>query len=133
MTSLANLPGFLAYFVVGIVLLSAAMAVYTRVTPHDEMALIRAGNTGAAIGFGGAIIGFALPIASAFSHSVNILDAGVWSVVALALQLLTFFAVAKLLGGGWRDSLERGEIAGSILKAAVAIAVGMLNAACLST
>lgn len=133
MTSLANLPGFLAYFVVGIVLLSAAMAIYLRVTPHAEIALIRAGNEGAAIGFGGAIIGFALPIASAFSHSVNILDAGVWSVVALAMQLLAFFAVAKLLGAGWREALERGETAGSILKATVAIAVGMLNAACLST
>ena len=133
MTSLANLPGFLAYFIVGIGLLSAAMAIYLRVTPHAEIALIRNGNEGAAIGFGGAMIGFALPIASAFSHSVNILDAGVWSVVALAMQLLAFFVVAKLLGAGWREALERGETAGSILKAAVAIAVGMLNAACLST
>jgi hypothetical protein len=29
--------------------------------------------------------------------------------------------------------MERGESAGAILKAAAAIAVGMLNAACLST
>ncbi len=133
MTSLANLPGFLIYFVVAIALLAFAMATYLRVTPHDEMALIRAGNAGAAIGFGGAIIGFALPIASAFAHSVNILDAAVWAVVALLVQLLAFFVVAKLLGSGWRVAMEKGESAGSILKAAVAIAVGMLNAACLST
>jgi putative membrane protein len=133
MTSLANLPGFLAYFATGIVLLAAAVAVYMRVTPHDEMALIRAGNAGAAIGFAGAIIGFTLPIASAFAHSVNILDAAVWSVVALVVQLAVFFAVARVLGGGWRAAMERGESAGAILKAVVAIAVGMLNAACLST
>lgn len=133
MTSLATLPGFLIYFIVGIALLSGAMAVYLRVTPHAELALIRAGNEGAAIGFAGAMIGFALPIASAFAHSVNILDAAVWAVVALVVQLLAFFVAARLLGSGWRESMEKGESAGSILKAAVAIAVGMLNAACLST
>ncbi|MBX9593518.1 MAG: DUF350 domain-containing protein, partial [Roseomonas sp.] len=67
MTSLATLPGFLIYFIVGIALLSGAMAVYLRVTPHAELALIRAWNEGAAIGFAGAMIGFALPIASAFA------------------------------------------------------------------
>lgn len=133
MTSLATLPGFLIYFIVGIALLSGAMAVYLRVTPHAELALIRAGNEGAAIGFAGAMIGFALPIASAFAHSVNILDAAVWAVVALVVQLLAFFVAARLLGSGWRAAMEKGESAGSILKAAVAIAVGMLNAACLST
>jgi putative membrane protein len=133
MTSLATLPGFLAYFVAGIVLLAAAMLAYMRVTPHAEIALIRAGNAGAAIGLGGAMIGFCLPIASAFSHSVNLVDAAVWSIVALAVQIGVFFAVAKLLGGDWRAALERGEVAGSILKAAAAIAVGLLNAACLST
>lgn len=133
MTSLATLPGFLIHFLVAIALLAFALTTYLRVTPHDEMALIRTGNSGAAIALAGAIIGFALPIASAFAHSVNILDAAVWAVVALLVQLLTFFAVAKLLGSGWRAAMEKGDSAGSILKAAVAIAVGMLNAACLST
>ena len=133
MTSLATLPGFLAYFVTGIVLLAGAMFVYLRVTPHAEIALIRAGNAGAAIGLGGAMIGFCLPIASAFQHSVNIVDAAVWSLVALAVQIGAFFVVAKLLGSDWRAAIERGETAGAILKASVAIAVGLLNAACLST
>lgn len=133
MTSLATLPGFLAYFVLGIALLGGAMAIFLRVTPHAEIALIRAGNAGAAIGFGGAMIGFALPIASAFQHSVNVVDAGVWSLVALLVQIGVFFATARLLGADWRAAIERGETAGAILKAAAAIAVGLLNAACLST
>jgi putative membrane protein len=133
MTSLATLPGFLAYFVTGIALLAGAMAIYLRVTPHAEIALIRAGNAGAAIGFGGAMIGFSLPIASAFQHSVNVVDAAVWSLVALVVQIAVFFAVAKLLGADWRAAVERGETAGAILKASAAIAVGLLNAACLST
>ena len=133
MTSLATLPGFLAYLLAGIALLCAAMAIYVRATPLDEMALIRAGNAGAAITLGGAMIGFSLPIASAFQHSLNLVDAAVWSVVALCVQIAVFFVVAKLLGSDWRGAIERGETAGAILKAAVAIAVGLLNAACLST
>jgi putative membrane protein len=133
MTSLATLPGFLAYLIAGIVLLGAAMFIYMKVTPHDEMAMIRGGNEGAAIALGGAMIGFALPIASAFSHSINLVDAAVWAIVALAVQIGVFFAVAKLLGSDWKAAMERGETAGAILKAAVAIAVGALNAACLST
>jgi putative membrane protein len=133
MTSLATLPGFLAYLATGLVLLVAAMAIYLRVTPHAEIAMIRSGNTAAAIALGGAMIGFCLPIASAFQHSVNIVDAAVWSVVALCVQIGVFFVVAKLLGEGWRAAMERGEVAGAVLKASAAIAVGMLNAACLST
>ncbi|WP_206030327.1 DUF350 domain-containing protein [Roseomonas sp. AR75] len=133
MTSLATLPGFLAYFVTGVVLLAVAMFAYVQVTPHSELAMIRAGNQAAAITLGGALIGFCLPIASAFSHSINLVDAAVWSLVALAVQIGVFFAVARLLGSEWRAAMERGETAGAILKASVAIGVGMLNAACLST
>lgn len=133
MTSLATLPGFLLYFVLGIGLLTLTLTIYMRVTPHDELALIRAGNPAAAIGLGGAILGFALPIASAFAHSVNIVDAVVWGAVATAVQIGVFFAVTKLLGPEWRAAMERGQVAGATLKASVAIAVGMLNAACLST
>jgi putative membrane protein len=133
MTSLATLPGFLLYFVLGIGLLTLTLTIYMRVTPHDELALIRAGNPAAAIGLGGAILGFALPIASAFAHSLNIVDAVVWGAVATAVQIGVFFAVTKLLGPEWRAAMERGQVAGATLKASVAIAVGMLNAACLST
>ncbi|WP_372618120.1 DUF350 domain-containing protein [Falsiroseomonas sp.] len=133
MTSLATLPGFLAYFLAGIVLLGGAMAVYVQVTPHSELKMIRGGNTAAAITLGGAMLGFSLPIASAFQHSVNIVDAAVWSVVALVVQIVVFFVVAKLLGSEWRAAMERGETAGAVFKASAAVAVGMLNAACLST
>lgn len=133
MTSLATLPGFLGYFVTGVVLLGAAMWVYLKVTPHDELGMIRAGNAAAAVMLGGAMLGFTLPIASAFAHSVNLVDAAVWALVALVVQIAVFFAVARLLGGEWRAAMERGEVAGAVLKACVSVAVGMLNAACLST
>ena len=133
MSSLANLPGFLAHFLAGLALLGAAVVVYMRFTPHAELQLIRAGNAAAAVSLAGAVLGFALPIGSAISHSANLVDAAAWSVVALLAQLAAFGVSAKLLLPDWRAAMERGEMAGAVLKAAIAVAVGLLNAACLTS
>lgn len=134
MTSLATLPGFLTHFFAGLALLAIATFVYMRITPHSELALIRRGNAAAATALGGAMLGFAIPIAASVAHSANLLDAAVWSLVALIAQLGTFFAATMLLGKGWREALEdRGEMAPAVLKAALAVAVGLINAACLAT
>lgn len=131
MTSLAALPNFLAHLVAGLVLLGATLALYMRVTPHEELTLIRAGNTCAAIALGGAVVGFALPIGAAISHSANLLDAVVWSIVALLAQLGAFVAGTRLLPD-WRAAMERGETASAVLKASLALGVGLLSAACLT-
>ena len=131
MTSLAALPAFLAHFVAGLALLGAAFLVFTRLTPHDELALVRAGNLPAAVALGGAVVGAALAVASAVSHSAGLLDAVVWAIVALLAQLASFFGTAWLLPG-WRGAIERGELATGVLKAAVAIAVGLVNAAAMT-
>ncbi|CAA9261663.1 MAG: hypothetical protein AVDCRST_MAG08-2711 [uncultured Acetobacteraceae bacterium] len=132
MTSLAALPGFLSHFLAGLALLGAALMLYARFTPHDEVALVRAGNPAAAVSLGGAVIGFALPIGAAIAQSVNLLDAVAWAVVALGAQLAAFAASARFLLPGWRASMERGETGCAALMAAIAVAVGVLNAACLT-
>lgn len=131
MTSLAALPAFLAHFIAGLALLGGAFLVFTRLTPHDEMALVRRGNLPAAVALGGAVVGAALGVASAVSHSAGLLDAVVWAVVALLAQLASFFGTAWLLPD-WRAAIERGELATGVFKAAVAIAVGLLNAAAMT-
>ena len=133
MTSLETLPGFLIHLASALVLLAVATWVFVRVTPTDQFALIRDGNTAAAIGTGGVVIGFALGVAGAFRYSANLLDAAVWGVVALLVQLLVFYAMVRFLGPRWREGFERGDIAHAVFKAAVAIAVGWINAACLAT
>ena len=132
MNSLAALPGFFAHFLAGLALLGGALILYARSTPHDEMALIRAGNLPAAVSLGGAVIGFALPIGGAIAHSASLLDAVVWAAVALLAQLAAFAASARFLLPGWRAATEKGELGASALMAAIAVAVGLLNAACLT-
>ncbi|MEO3474350.1 DUF350 domain-containing protein [Roseomonas sp. CAU 1739] len=134
MTSLATLPGFLTHFIAGIALVWLGGWAYCRITPQDEVALIRQGNTAAAIALVGALVGMAIPIGASVSNSANLLDAAVWGVVAVIAQLLCFFVVVRVLGPGWRDAMEqRNEAAGAIVKAGVSIAVGIVNAAAMSS
>ena len=129
MIILSTLPAFLGHFALGILLLVAAVTVHMRLTPHDELALIRSGNAGAAVTLGGVVIGYALPIGSAISHSLGVVDAAVWSVVAVVAQQAAFLVCTRVLLPDWRAALEeRGEMAGSVLKAAAA--VGRRRAEC---
>jgi putative membrane protein len=129
--SLAGLPSFLVYFVLGLVLLVAFLAVYGRATPYDERALIREGNVAAAISLSGAILGFMLPLASAIAHSVDVVDMVVWGVIALVVQIAVYFAVSRALPH-FADAIRAGKVAAATLLAALAIAIGILNAACMT-
>ncbi len=131
LSSLNGLPAFLAYFAMAIVLLLLFIRIYTWVTPQDELALIRANNVAAALAFGGALIGFALPLASAITNSMSLLDCAVWGAVALVVQVLTF-VVLRVAIKQLPERINQGEIATGSFVAASAIAVGLINAACMT-
>ena len=128
---LSGLPDFLAYFALAVFLVLVFVRIYTWITPQDELSLIRANNTAAALTFGGALIGFALPLASAITHSMSLLDCAVWGVVALIVQVLNFLSV-HFIFKQLPQRIAQGEIATGIFVAATAIAVGMINAACMT-
>lgn len=131
LSSLNGIPPFLAYFAVAMVLVLIFVRIYTWVTPHDELALIKANNAAAALAFGGALIGFALPLSSAITHSLSLLDCAVWGAVALIVQVLTF-VVLRIVVKQLPERINQGEIATGIFVATAAIAVGLINAACMS-
>ena len=62
-TFLTNLSEFLIFFLVASALALFFVFVYTRVTRHNELALIKKNSTAAAVAFSGSLIGFALPLA----------------------------------------------------------------------
>ena len=51
-------------------------AVYQWITPHNKGALIREGNTAAAIMLGGALIGYVIPLASALTQTHSLPGSG---------------------------------------------------------
>ena len=128
---LSTLPSFLIFFTVAVVLLVLFTVVYVAVTPHKEFALIRAGNTAAAISLSGAVIGFVLPLASVIVNSLNLIDTLVWGAVALVVQIMVFL-VARMLMPGLPKAIEEGQVATAWMLAAFSIAVGTLNAACMT-
>lgn len=131
LSSLNGLPAFLAYFAMAVVLVLLFIRIYTWVTPQDELAQIRANNTAAALAFGGALIGFALPLSSAITNSMSLLDCAVWGAVALIVQVLTF-VVLRVAIKQLPERINQGEIATGSFVAASAIAVGLINAACMT-
>ena len=52
--SLVTFPNFIAYFAGGSLLAAIFVLLYTNLTPHREIALIRGGNSAAAIALAGA-------------------------------------------------------------------------------
>ena len=129
--TLSTFPNFAAYFAVGGALTALFVALYSNMTPHREIALIRAGNVAAAIALSGALVGFVIPLASVVAHSAGIIDLAVWGTVALAVQL-SGFIVTRLLLPGLPHSIEAGNTASATLLAGISLSLGLLNAACMT-
>ncbi len=129
--SLSGLPAFISYFATAGALLALFLGVYLWITPYREIALIRAGNAAAAASLSGALLGFVLPLASAIAHSVSLLDMAIWGLIALIVQLLAYLA-ARLLLPALATDIPAGQVASGVLTGALALAVGILNAACMT-
>jgi putative membrane protein len=129
--NLQGLANFSIYFVVSLLLLTSFVVIYAQVTPYRELALIADGNEAAAYSLGGALIGFALPLSSAISHSVGLADMAIWGLVALLVQVLTFLVVRMLLPKIVSD-IPANKASKGILLGVVSVVVGMLNAACMT-
>lgn len=131
MINIATIPNFFLYFAASLVLLFAFVIIYTTVTPHREFALIRTGNVAAALSLGGALLGFALPLASAVIHSSSLIDMLMWGAIALVIQIAAFMVI-RVVQSGLCDDIRDGKVASGLLLAAVSLAVGVLNAACIT-
>jgi putative membrane protein len=131
-TFFANIGSFGLYFVIAIAFLVAFKHVYVLMTPYNEWQLIRDDkNTAAAIGFGGAVLGFTLALASVISHSVGVIDFVAWGAVAFLAQLLAFFVV-RMFMPRIQQRIEAGEVSAGVILAITSVAVGLLNAACMT-
>jgi putative membrane protein len=130
-STFAGVPAFLIYFVVSAAVIVAYLFIYTWITPHDEFALIRANVPGAALALGMSMIGFALPVGSAIAHSANIIDCVIWSVIALAVQVLVYF-LARIPDPGLSQRIAAGETASAIWLGLASITGGILSAAAMT-
>jgi putative membrane protein len=126
-----GLPNFFLYTAIAGVLTFVFGVIYVRVTGHEEIALIRQGNASAALAFGGALVGFALPMSKAVAQASSIPDCVVWGVAGLSVQLIAYFAT-RLLIPDLSKKIEQNTLAVAIILAAIAIAAGLLNSAAMT-
>lgn len=129
--SLATFPNFVVYFVLGGALTAIFVVLYANLTPQRDIALIRGGNSAAALALVGALLGFEVPLASVIAHSVAIVDVVVWGVVALVAQLAGFLVVRMVLPH-LPQAIEDGNIADAVFLAGVSLSLGILTAACMA-
>lgn len=133
LNSIAGLGNFALYFAVSILLLFVFKIVYAFVTPHDEWALVKVHkNQAAAIGFGGAIIGFSIALAGAVANSEFLVDFVVWGVVAIIAQSVAFALLRLTFMPKIAERIDKNEVSAGTILAAVSVSVGLLNAACMS-
>lgn len=106
-------------------------ALYTRITPYDELKLIREGSLAAALSLVGALLGFALTVASSIVHNDQFQMFCIWSAGAMVVQLFAYFLISRLVPE-LRDALAANNQAVGALLGGVSLTLGIVNAACLS-
>ena len=58
----AGFPDFIIQLGVALGLFILSLIIYVLMTPHKELALIRAGNPSASLAFAGVVVGLAIPL-----------------------------------------------------------------------
>jgi putative membrane protein len=127
----AALPDFVRYVVVGFALAGLFLWIYALITPWREFALIRAGNSAAAVALVGALLGFCLPLANTIAHSSSLTDVVLWALVALLVQVAVHVTL-RLTMPYARQAIEANEMASGIAAGGFSLSFGLINAACLT-
>jgi putative membrane protein len=125
---LAGFPVLMLHSSVTLAILVVGVFVYIKITPYDDIALIKVGNTAAAVSLSGAIIGFALPLAFAMASSITVYEILIWGPVTLLLQLVAYRITDAVLSDLPKRIVE-GEIGPAIFLVSIKIAVAAINAA----
>jgi len=121
-------PVLMLHSAVTFAILVVGMLIYLWITPHDEITLIKSGNTAAAVSFGGALVGMAVPLAFCLAASVSVWDILVWGALTVILQIIAYRVTDAVL----RDlsaRIDRGEMASAVFMVSVKLAVCAVNAA----
>jgi putative membrane protein len=128
---ISGLPTLVVQFLAAAAVYAAGIAVYKRLTPYHELALIRNGNVAAAVTLGGALVGLALPVGATLARSLSVADILVWGAVATVMQAAAF-GLASLMLRELPARVERGDLAAALVAASVQVSVGILNAGAMS-
>ena len=126
-----QVTAYISHLASGLALLAGFFFVYTKFTPYDELELIRKGNRAAAWSLGGALIGFCLTLASSILHNDTLVVFLAWAAGGMLVQLGVYVLIAHTVARVDQAIIDDNEAMGSLL-GGISVAVGILNAACMS-
>lgn len=129
--SLAGFDEFLVYAGLAIAYVYVFLIAYIKLTPYNELKLIKDGNVAAAISMSGALLGFTMPLAASIFQAAHPWDMMLWALIAGIVQLLVYAAVRYSLLNVSRR-IPEGQVATGIVLGAVSLSAGILNAACMT-
>lgn len=121
----AGFPNFIIQLGVAVGLFIASLIVYVIMTPHKELALIRAGNPSAALAFAGVVVGLAIPLGTCLAYAQSYWDVLLWGVVILLLQIITF-RFADIFLRGLPRRIAEGDVAAAVFLMSVKIGLALL-------
>ena len=128
----SGIIAFATYFAGALAYTVLFCVIYTRMTPHREFHLIvHEHNASAALAFGMALVGYAIALAAAIHNAENLVDFLIWGLVALVVQAIAYL-LASLSHPGLSHAIEQNALAAAIWSGAVALAAGLVSAACMS-
>ncbi|NLR76084.1 DUF350 domain-containing protein [Leeia aquatica] len=124
------LQAYLLYLLTAMALLFLFTLIYLKLTPYDELKLLRAGETAPLLSLGGAVLGVTLALASSIMHNDSYPLFLLWAGIAMLIQLLLYVALTRLVPDLKRAIADNNTGMAGLLGMA-SLAVGILNAACL--
>jgi putative membrane protein len=119
------------HLLASLVLLAAFVGVYLRITPFKEITLIRQGNVAAALSLGGAVFGLCFTLSASIQHNDAFPMFLFWALGAMLIQIALYAALSRALPD-MDSAIESNNVGMGALMGSMSVAVGALNAACLS-
>jgi putative membrane protein len=131
MASMHLFDDFLIYLVLSLALLAAFSWLYDKVTPYNELELIREGNTAASIAYSGAVIGMRCrwPAPSRTASTRRHADLGRVRAGGAGARVLPVRRLLPQLN----DHIPENRRRPRCCSRRMSLAAGILNAACLTT
>ena len=126
---LQGVPVLLLHLAVSVLVLVAALAIYLAISPHRQIALVRAGNTAAALVVGGTALSLAIPLAFCLAGAVNLWDILLWGLVTLTVQVVTAVLVDLLILPNLPRRIASGDMAAATLVTGLKLSMAALLAA----
>ena len=123
-----NVAPMLAHAGVAFAMLVVGVLLYIRLTPYDDMALIKEGNTASAISLFSIILGLAIPLSFCLTQTSTAVELLTWGTFTVLLQLFAF-KVCDWILSDLPERIERGEVSAAIILLGVKLATALINSA----